>query len=289
MNRFWYFLWITAALAAAATAVGQEAPEAQAIVRKSLEKDRFNFDRARDYTYVQRVEERALDAEGRVKQTKSSTFDVVILGGRPYRKLVAENDRPLAEERANKIQRRFDREVEKRSGEGERERQARIAAEEKERQEGRGMVREIPEAFTFRLMGEGKVDGLPVWVIEAQPKAGYRGRAKRWQLLTKFRGRLWIAQGDYQWVKVEAETIAPVSFGWVLARLQPGARLTFEQRRVNSEVWLPARATTKVDARVALFKKYRAEVDVVWKEYRKFQADSRVVGVEEMPAGKAER
>lgn len=270
-------------------AAGWEPREAQEIVRKSLEKDRFNSDRARDYTYVQRVEERELDANGRVNRTKASTFDVLRLGGRPYRRLIAKDDRPLTGEEARKVGEKFEREVEKRRREGEGERRARLEEEEKSRREERSILNEIPEAFTFRLEREEKVDGLPVWVIEAQPKAGYRGKAKRWELLTKFRGRLWIAQGDYQWVKVEAETIAPVSFGWVLARLQPGARLTFEQQRVNAEVWLPSRATTKVDARVALFKKYRAEVDVRWKEYRKFQAESRVVGAEEVPAGKPER
>lgn len=288
MNRYWRNSFL-ALVMAGVPAAGWEPREAQEIVRKSLEKDRFNSDRARDYTYVQRVEERELDANGRVNRTKASTFDVLRLGGRPYRRLIAKDDRPLTGEEARKVGEKFEREVEKRRREGEGERRARLEEEEKSRREERSILNEIPEAFTFRLEREEKVDGLPVWVIEAQPKAGYRGKAKRWELLTKFRGRLWIAQGDYQWVKVEAETIAPVSFGWVLARLQPGARLTFEQQRVNAEVWLPSRATTKVDARVALFKKYRAEVDVRWKEYRKFQAESRVVGAEEVPAGKPER
>lgn len=288
MNRYWRNSFL-ALVMAGVPAAGWEPREAQEIVRKSLEKDRFNSDRARDYTYVQRVEERELDANGRVNRTKASTFDVLRLGGRPYRRLIAKDDRPLTGEEARKVGEKFEREVEKRRREGEGERRARLEEEEKSRREERSILNEIPEAFTFRLEREEKVDGLPVWVIEAQPKAGYRGKAKRWELLTKFRGRLWIAQGDYQWVKVEAETIAPVSFGWVLARLQPGARLTFEQQRVNAEVWLPSRATTKVDARVALFKKYRAEVDVRWKEYRKFQAESRVVGAEEVPVGKPER
>lgn len=288
MSRFWYFsCWVV--LAAGATAQAEEGADALAIVRKSVERDWFNFERARDYTYLQRMETRELDERGKAVKTRASTFDVIILGGRPYRKLIAENDRPLGEKKAQEVQAAFDRELEKRSRESEKERRARAASEEKARQEGRAFLREIPEAFAFSLAGEERLDGLPVWMIDAKPKAGYRGKAKNWELLKKFQGRLWITQGDYQWVRVEAETIAPVSFGWVLARLQPGARLTFQQRRVNDEVWLPVRATTKLDARVALFKKYRAEMDVVWKEYRKFQADSRVFGAEELPDGKAKQ
>jgi len=82
-------------------------------------------------------------------------------------------------------------------------------------------------------------------------------------------------------VKVEAETIDTVSFGWILARLSRGTRLTFQQTRINDEVWLPSKATTKLDARVALFKKYRADIEVDWSQYRKFQSDSRVVSHEE--------
>lgn len=254
-----------------------------AIVRKSLEKDSFNFDRAKDYTYVQRIENRQLTASGTVAKVESSTYDVLIIGGRPYRKLIASNDRPLPERKARDVQSNFDKELRKRSQESDRERRNRAAEEERQRRESRIFVQEIPEAFIFTLDGQDSIDGAPVWVISAQPRPGWRGKVRNWQMLTKFKGRLWISTHDYQWVKVEAETVAPVSFGWVLARLQPGARLTFQQQRVNSEVWMPVRASTKIDARLALFKKVRAEVDVVWRDYRKFQADSRVVSAEEIP------
>lgn len=261
----------------------ERAREAQEIIRKSVENDQLNTDRAKDYTYVQRSVTRELDQHGRPVKTRITTYDIVRLGGRPFRKLIAEDDRPLTGEKARKEQERFDREVAKRGQESEKERQKRQMEEERGRVESRRFAREIPEAFTFQMRGEEQVDGLALWVIEAEPKPGYRGKVKNWEMLTKFRGRLWIAQADYQWVKVEAETVQPVSFGWVLAKLEKGARLTFEQRRVNAEVWLPVRATTKIAARVALFKKYRAEMDVEWREYRKFQAESRVVGVSEKP------
>lgn len=288
MSRLWYFS-LSIVLAAGAAAQAEEAADALAIVRKSVERDWFNFERARDYTYLQRTERRDLDERGNTVKTRSMTFEVIVLGGRPYRKLIAEDDRPLSEKKAQEVQTAFDRELEKRSRESEKEKRARAASEEKARREGRAFLREIPEAFAFSVVGEEQMDGLPVWVIDAKPKAGYRGKAKNWEMLKKFQGRIWITQGDYQWVRVEAETIAPVSFGWVLARLQPGARLTFQQRRVNDEVWLPVRAAMKLDARVALFKKYRAEIDVAWKEYRKFRADSRVVGAEELPDGKVKQ
>jgi hypothetical protein len=84
-------------------------------------------------------------------------------------------------------------------------------------------------------------------------------------------------------VKVEAEVIDTVSFGLVLARLGKGTTLTFAQSRVNDEVWLPSAATTRINARLALVKTYRAEVDVRWRDYKKFRTESRVVAVGEEP------
>ena len=61
-----------------------------------------------------------------------------------------------------------------------------------------------------------------------------------------------------------------------LARLDPGARMVFEQRRVHGEVWLPSHARMQLAARLALVKKLRGEVEVFWRDYRKFQSDSRI-------------
>lgn len=260
------------------------AEDAASIVRRSVERDRVNFERVRDYTFLERTVVREYDGRGRLKKTESETFDVLILGGRPYKQLTAKDDRPLSPAEAAKAEATFDKEMRKRQTETEKQRAKQAAKEEKERREARAFLAEVPEAFNFRMAGEEKVDGLPVWVIDAEPRAGFKSKVRRGDLLSKFRGRVWIAQGDLQWVRVEAETIGTVSFGLFLARLGPGARLSFEQRRVNDEVWLPSRATTRLDARVALLKRFNAEVDVEWKQYRKFQTDSRVVGAAELTA-----
>lgn len=259
-----------------------QTPEPLDIVRRSLEQDRTNFERARDYTFVERSEFRRFSGKGRLTKTESETFDVLILGGRPYKKLIAKDDRPLSAKEAEKAAREFEKELRKRRGETERERRALLEKDERRRRESREFLAEIPRAFTFRMAGVESIDGLPVWVIDAEPRADFKPSAKRANLLPKFRGRIWIAQNDLQWVRVEAETVDTVSFGLFLARLGPGARLTFEQHRVNDEIWLPSRATTRLSARVALLKTFNAEVDVAWRDYRKFQTDSRIISTQEL-------
>jgi hypothetical protein len=251
------------------------------IIRKSVERDRMNNRRAKDYTFVQRMEQREFDKSGKVKKVESTTFDVIMIGERPYSRKIAKDDRPLPEKEARKVQEEFDKEIRKRQEESESDRKKRTAEQEKQREEGRRFLLEVPQAFEFKLVGEDKVEGHPVWIIDAKPRPGYKGKAKRWELLTKFHGRLWIDQKEYQWVRVEADTIAPVSFGWLLARLEPGAKLTFQQARINSEVWLPVKATTRLNARLALVKKLNGEIEVTWKDYKKFQTESRIVDTAE--------
>ncbi len=255
---------------------------AEAIVRQSLERDWMNFDRARDYTFIETTETRRLDGKGRIKKTESESFDVLILGGRPYKKLIEKNGRPLSPQEAVKAEADFEKELRKRRGESEKQRAALAAKQEKERRESRKFLNEIPEAFTFQLAGVEQFDGRPVWVIDAEPRPEFRPKVKRADLLKKFRGRLWIDQQQYQWVRVEMETIETVSFGLFLARLGPGAQLSFEQARVNDEVWLPRRASTRLTARLGLVARLNAETDVEWKQYRKFQTDSRVTDVGEL-------
>jgi hypothetical protein len=259
-----------------------QGPDPLEIVRRSVEKDRLNFERANDYSYVQHTEQRQFGRGGRIEKVESRTYDVIVIDGEPYEKLVAKDGKPLPEREARKEQEKLDRELARRRAENPGERARRLSEREKRRREGREFAQEIPDAFTFRLAGEDVLEGRPVWILEAEPKPGYKGKAKRADLLTKFRGKLWIDQQDYQWVRVEAETIAPVRFGWILAKLDPGARMTFEQRRVHDEVWLPSHARMKLGARVALVKRLDAEVEVFWRDYRKFQTDSRITGVSEI-------
>jgi hypothetical protein len=247
------------------------------IVRRSVERDLANYARMRNYTFIERSEERSYDKNGKLKSTESETYDLVILGGRPYGRKIAKNDKPLPEREQRKEQEKLDREADKRS----RESPADKAKQEKARTEQRKFLMELPLAYDFRLEGTEQVSGKPAWVIEARPKPGYRARESRAKLLSKVRGRIWIDQAEYQWVKAEAEAVDALSFGFGLFRIAPGGSLQFAQVRVNDEVWLPSMVHASATARLGYLKNLRAEIDVTYKDYRKFQTDSRIVSVEE--------
>jgi hypothetical protein len=76
---------------------------------------------------------------------------------------------------------------------------------------------------------------------------------------------------------LEAETTGTISYGVFLARLHPGAKLVFEQERVNGQVWLPKREYTRGSGRVGLLKKIRMEEELTWNNYRRFETESKIV------------
>jgi len=256
----------------------QNAPDAREIVRRSLDLDQKNQAIARNYTFLERQETRMLDRSGKPKkEPEIRTFDVTLLEGSPYRRLVARDDRPLPPPEDRKEEEKLRRSIDERRKETPAQRQFRIAEWERKQQRQRAPFQEIPDAFDLRLAGEEKINGRDVYVIAATPKPGYKPKLAAAAYFPKIKGRLWIDKRDNQWVKGEIESLDTISFGGILVRLAKGSRVTFEQTRVNDEVWLPKRIQVSVSARLMLVAGARAEIEIAFSNYRKFQADSRLV------------
>jgi len=92
----------------------------------------------------------------------------------------------------------------------------------KDREEGRQWAREISEAFNFHLAGTEMIEGRETYVIDAQPRQGFHPHLKYANYLPKFRFRIWPDKAEMQWVKLDAECIDDLSWGWLLARLHKG-------------------------------------------------------------------
>jgi len=249
------------------------AQEATDIIRRSVESDATNFERFKNYTFLERVEERRYGRNGNLSSREVQTYEFMVLGGRPYGKLVERDDKALPAKEARKEQEKTEEESAKR----QRESASDKAKEENNRAEERRYLREVPEAFDFTMQGTEQIGGRAVWVIGAEPKPGYKPKIKRAEMLAKLRGKIWVDQADYQWVKAEVAVIDPISYGLGLVKLAAGAVLNFEQVRVNDEVWLPAHISVRAEARLAYLRKLREELDITYRDYQKFQAESRVV------------
>jgi len=264
--------WLAALIGLGGVCAAQENP--REIVRQSVAMMDRNLAATRNYTFLERAETRELDGDGHVKSRKIVQYDVTMQEGSPYRRLVGRDDHALTPEEQRAEQKKLEESIVQRQKESPAQRARRIADWEKKRKREREPIAEVPDAFNFRMAGEGKVDGRDAWIIEAEPRPGYRPRTSVAKLFPKFRGKLWIDKEDHQWVRTQAEVTDSISWGLFIARLAKGSRLDVQMVRVNGEVWLPKRVEAKATARVALVKMYRLETETTYSNYRKFQVES---------------
>lgn len=270
-------LVLCALLSLAAALADEPAPD---IVRKALDVENRDFERSKDYTYRQRQVTRESDAAGKVTSTKSLTHDVLILYGRPFRRLVEKDGKPLTESEQRKEEARLQKAIESRKREQNDPDSKERRAYEKQRVEQRKFVNQILDAFDFKVDGVENLGGRPSWIITGAPRPGFKPKDTPGRMLTRLRGRMWIDKATYEWVKVDTEVTDTLSIGLVLARVSKGSWIHVEKKRVNDEVWLPSRVEVALDGRLALLKKLRTNVEITYSGYQKFQTDSKVVATE---------
>ena len=215
------------------------------IVQQSIVENEANWAEAPTYSHIERDARHAGDGV-----ETAQTFDVLIIEGSPYNKLIALNDQPLSREQQAEEERKLRQEINKRQHEPARARDTRIAKSRRELDQNRAMLKAMTEAFDYRLQGDQDVDGHDTWVLEAVSKPGYRPRDRDTRILAGMKGTLWIDKASDQWVRVEAEVIAPVSLLGVLAKVEPGTRFVLEQEPVSATLWLPKHFSVKVKATV---------------------------------------
>ena len=259
------------------TATAAWAQDPRELVRRSISQDQLDWVRMKDYTWQAHSTEKHLDTHGKVESTKRETWETLILDGQPYRRTLERDGKPLGPEEQRAEQKKLDRETRRLSSETPAERQRRLEDAEKRRRREFAFLSEIPELFDLRLEADSTVDGRPVWVVSGAPRPGAKAKSGDAKMLLKLRGRMWIDKATYQWARVEAQTTDTISWGLFLARLSPGAKMTFEQTEVNSELWLPKRLLLTGSGRIGLIKRLSQDEEIEWSNYQKFSVDSKIV------------
>jgi hypothetical protein len=219
--------------------------------------------------------ERELGSDGKPKSIKRKTYDIIPLGGEPYRKLVSEDGRPLSEEDARREQEKFEKTARERASESPAERAERLKKYEEKSKVRREMFDELPKALTYRVVGEDTIDGQPVWVLEAEPRPAYEPKSFRTSFLTRMRGRVHISKEHQRMMKVDMVTTGPVSFGWFLAKMAPGTRIILEQMQLPEGIFVMKRFKINYDVKVALVKEIRGETEHRMWDYRRDPISAR--------------
>jgi hypothetical protein len=234
------------------------APSPREIVKNAAAAAERDWNRAPEYSYC----EREVVTNGRSKTVR--TQQVLMIDGSPYKRLTAVDGRSLSSEQQADEERKLEAETARRAAESAEVRDRRIAEFARRHQRDHALMKEIPEAFEFRIIGERNAGGRRVWVLAAEPRPGYRPASLYGRVLKSMRGTLWIDQQNTEWVRVEGEVFEPVTLGRFLAKVQPGTKFLLEQAPVAADLWLPIRFSLRVDSSVLLWSRRSARDETYW-------------------------
>ena len=195
------------------------------------------------------------------------TFRVKMIDGSPYQELIAINGRPLSEAQQQQEQNKLRQEIAKRDAETPEARRQRIANYERDRHRDNTMMQQLTAAFDFELIKTGRIESFDVYILKATPKEGYNPPNTDSQVLTGMQGRLWIDKKTFQWVKVTAQVIHPVSIMGFLARVQPGTRFELEKRPIGDGIWAPSHFAMHANALILGFFSHKEQQDQVFTDY----------------------
>jgi hypothetical protein len=205
------FLLVVSMVAAALR--GQDAAE---ILRRSVQLDEKDNERLKDYTYLQTAVAKAYRGK-KLEENDVETSEVMMLAGGQYQRLIEKDGKPLSVKEERKEKDKMDRELARRQHLSASDK----AKQEKGRVEQRKFLEQLPDAFALRMEGVEEISGKPAWVISAERKPGFRPKGSDAKILTKVRGKVWIDQAEYRWVKAEVEILDTLSMELGLVRVAP--------------------------------------------------------------------
>ena len=252
---------VALALAAICPAFTQDTPlTAQEIVQRSVEAN------ARDWNAAPQYDNMETDRE---PNGGTRTVSTLMIEGSPYNRLMQINGEPLPPQQQAQEQQKLDAVIARRQQESAQERAARIAKYQKDRASDHALMDELTKAFNFTLTGEETLDGHDVYALKATPRPGYQPPSMATQVLTGMQGKLWIDKKTFQWVKVTAQVIHPVSIEGFLAQVEPGTRFELEKMPVGDEIWLPSHFSMTAHARVLFLFSHNASDNERYYDYHK--------------------
>ena len=246
-------------------------------VKKHLATDE---ERQSSYTYIERRTEQKVDSSGRPTSESVKVYEVYPgLPGRGALPAVDRRERPTASSpdtlarKDRERQQDVDSYVKAQSSESQRQKAAR--EHEKARRRTSAAVDDLFRIYDIRMIRREPIDGHVTILATLDPKDGVKPQTDDGKIMRNFKARAWVSESDYELVRIEIEAVHDLSFGMgLLARVHKGTVATFERRKVNNEVWLPAKVTWTASGRVLLLRRLRLRGTSEFSAYRKFTVDT---------------
>jgi hypothetical protein len=229
----------------------------------------------KQYTCHLVSEEEKFDSKGQATSRTVKEYDVFNCGGDEIRHLVKNDSKPLTPEEQQKEDDRFNKEFSEMQ-----KKQAELAndpkKQEKEDEEQQTQISDFLRAESFTNPRRERFRGQDVIVFDFGANPDYKPRNRAESIVQKLVGVVWIDEKAHDVARLEARFSDTVKIGGgLLASLDKGTNLVFEQTKINGEVWLPSYTEVHAAARVVFIKVRQNEIDR-YSDYKKFRVETKI-------------
>jgi hypothetical protein len=239
-------------------------PDAATVLRE-VEAHQKELDKIREnYTFRAVQTTRQLDSHGTVKKTETEEHEVFFVKGHEIEKLVRKDGKDLAPDQARKEQDRVNKEVTKISQEGEGK------PDKDDITVGR-----LLQIVTFSKPRRVSLNGRDTIAFDFAGDEHAKTHNHGEDALKKVSGTVWVDERDREVTRMSATLDENYHIGFgLLASVAKGSNVVFDQALIRNEAWLPTAIALHLQARALLVAGFRADIDIRYDQYQKFQTDA---------------
>ena len=223
---------------------GEVLPEPSEVTQRMVERSQTvaQVGQGPQYTYQKRSLLQRLDAVGTPLKSEDKLYQVTLIGGFPFKRLVKIQGRELSSE-----------ELRREDAKEEKFRQRFVSADPKKlaaRKEG-VVTPELLDRYQCVVEKRVVLSNRATLVLTFKPKGGnLPSSAIEDKLLNRMTGRLWIDEGDADTARLEVSLTEPIFLGWfgLLGSLTQ-CDMTLERQRMPDGVWVNAKQALLIQCR----------------------------------------
>jgi hypothetical protein len=238
----------------------------------------------KQYTYHLTSEGEEVDSKGQTKSKTTREMEIFhISGGGQVGHLIAKDGKPLEgaekkkeDERFNKVYEERTRERAKKEAEKAKDPEKQAKAQAKEDAENEADISSFLRAERFTNPRRERFRGQEVLAFDFGANPDYKAKSIDEHMAQSMAGVILIDEQAHEVVRMEARFSEAFKVaGGIVANLEKGSNMVFEQTKVNDEVWLPSYSEIHVAGRF-LVMKLKANQIARFSDYKKFTADSKL-------------
>ncbi len=238
-------------------------PSAEILIRKGVALDKAQDAKGWKFTYREDEEQQPFDKNGKPLRPTHKTYDIIMLEGDSYRKLIKVEGLPPDA----KLQKKIDDDLEK-------ERLIRRARRGGTFSTTRTVffpdVEDLEKLFDSTVTAEEVIAGRSAWRVESVPKANYKPANKEEQELMASHHTTWFDRQEGAWLKQESVLLRAVNGE------QPGTQLDLIRGK-HGGAWLLDETIFRADTKFAPMVRVRGQARRTFYDYKKFDVETKIV------------